>query len=146
MNACRTLLAVALLALGMPLAAAGREVVLVVDAGSPVEHLDAIEVRTLFLQLPVHRSDRPLRPILNASDPQLKRVFLQHVVAMSQRAYDHRILGDVLQHGRSRPVELRTLDHVLAALYADQHAVSYVWAHQVANNPRIRVIRVLWRE
>ena len=44
----------------------------------------------------------------NVSDERLSQVFLQHVVAMSQTAYDRRILSQVLQQGRPRPQEIKS--------------------------------------
>ena len=139
-------IALILLAWWVPTAAAERSLVLIVAADSPVEHLESIEVRKLFLGLPVLRSDAPLRPICNMSDDRIDEVFLQYVVAMSQSAYDRRILELVNTQGRPRPLELRSRDAVLAALYADRRAVSYAWLTDVAGNPRIRVLRVLWKE
>jgi hypothetical protein len=139
-------LALLLLVLAAPLGAAERSLVLIVAADSPVEHLDSIEVRKLFLGLPVLRNDDALRPVCNVSDDRIQEVFLQYVVAMTQGAYDRRILALVNTQGRPRPLELRSRDAVVAMLYADRRAVSYAWLTDVAGNPRIRVLRVLWKE
>ena len=76
--------------------------------------LDAIEIRKLFLGLPVLRENRPLHAVRNASDTFLTEVFLQHVVAMSESAYDRRILAQMLQQGRPLPPELKSSDAVVA--------------------------------
>jgi hypothetical protein len=123
-----------------------RRVVLVVSASSPVQQLEPIEVQKLFLGLPVVRDNHTLRPVLNLSDSQLSDVFLQYVVAMSQSAYDRRILTQVLQQGRPRPLELKSSAQVIDALAADRFAVSYMWLRDVPNNPRMRILRVLWTE
>ena len=119
---------------------------LVVATDSPVAQLDAIEIRKLFLGLPVLRENRPLHAVRNASDTFLTEVFLQHVVAMSESAYDRRILAQMLQQGRPLPAELKSSDAVVAALRADRWAVSYMWWRDVVENPRLRVLRVLWTE
>jgi hypothetical protein len=123
-----------------------RQVVLVVRADSPIVQLDPIEIRKVFLALPVLREGRPLRPIRNVSDQQLNQVFLQHVVAMSQSAYDRRILGQFLRYGQPRPLELMKNESVFDALYADRYAVTYMWLHDVAGNRRIRTLRILWTD
>jgi len=140
--------AVVLLLLGMaaPVAAAERALVLIASTGSAVEHLDPIEIRKLFLGIPVLRNGAPLRPVCNMTDERIQEVFLQYVVAMSQSAYDRRILSQVNNAGRARPLELRSRAAVLATIYADRQAVSYVWLADVAGNPRIRILRVLWKE
>ena len=134
------------LVLAVSAPAGERQVVLVVNAASPVKELHPIEIRKLFLGLPVQRDNRSLVPVRNSSDRQLEQVFLQDVVAMSQSAYDRRILAQTLQHGRPRPLELQSRDEVLARLYSDRFAVSYVWIDDAVANPRLRILRVIWSE
>jgi len=142
----RHLAPLVLLLLGGVLHAAERKVVLVVRADSPVQQLEPIEVQKLFLGWPVARDNHALRPVRNVSDAALTDVFLQYVVAMSQSAYDRRILSQVLQHGRPRPIELGKSAEVIDALSLDRYAVSYMWLKDVPANPKLRVIRVLWTE
>jgi hypothetical protein len=108
--------------------------------------LDSLTVRKLFLGLPVLIDGTPLHPVRNRSDPQLDPIFLQQIVAMSQSAYDRQILIGINRQGWLRPAEVTTTARVLDALYADSNAVSFMWLHDAANNPRIRVIRVLWSD
>jgi hypothetical protein len=131
---------------GTALPAAERQVVLVVSSDSPVQSLEPIDVQKLFLGLPVVRDAHSLRPLRNVSDPALSDIFLQYIVAMSQSAYDRRILTQVLQHGRPRPLELDRPADVIKALATDRYAVSYMWLKDVPQNPRLRVLRVLWTE
>jgi hypothetical protein len=139
------LLLLLLAASGVP-HAADRQVVLVVSADSTVQQLEPVEVQKLFLGFPVVRDNHALRPVRNLGDDQLSNVFLQYVVAMSQSAYDRRILTQVLQQGRSRPLELKTSAQVIQVLAADRFAVSYMWLRDVPTTPRLRVLRVLWTE
>ena len=126
------------------LSAAERQVVLVVSADSPVKQLEPIEVQKLFLGWPVLRDGRTLHPLRNESDAALTDIFLQYVVAMSQSAYDRRILAQVMQYGRPRPVVVDQPGNVLKALMADPYAVSYMWLKDVPTSPRLRILRVLW--
>jgi hypothetical protein len=143
----RHILAVVLLALAAaPAPAAQRVLVLIAASNSPADHLDPVEIRKLFLGVPVLRNSLPLRPVCNTSDGRIQEVFLQYVVAMSQSAYDRRILSLVNTQGRPRPLELRSREAVITTISADPQAVSYAWLSDVAGNPRIRVLRVLWRE
>ena len=119
-------------------------VVLVVSSESRVENLSPIEVRKLFLGFPVLVDGALLHPLRNRSDPRLDPIFFQQIVAMSDEAYDRQILIGVNRQGRLPPVELRNRERVLQALYSDPRAVSFVWLRDVAQDPRIRVIRVLW--
>jgi len=127
-------------------AAASHTLVLVVRADSNVTDLDSLTVRKLFLGLPVLVQGTPLHPIRNRSDTELDPIFLQQVVAMSESAYERQILIGVNRQGWLRPAEIDTSNKVLEALYADPNAVTFMWLHDVAHNPKIRVIRVLWSD
>ena len=142
----RALLVLALL-LGVPFgSAATQSVVLVVRADSPVSDLDSVTVRKLFLGVPVLVNGSPLRPIRNRSDSQLDLVFLQDIAAMSQSAYERQILIGVNRQGWLRPEELDSNARILQKLYADPYAVAFMWARDVAHDPKIRIVRVLWTD
>lgn len=126
--------------------AAERQVVLVVSADSPVEELGPLDIQKLFLALPVLRDGHPLHPIRNLSEGSLENIFLQYVVAMSQSAYDRRILTQVLQQGRARPLEVNSRSEVIELLTADKYAVSYMWLKDVPPGHRLKILRVLWTE
>jgi hypothetical protein len=133
-----------LLCLVAPARPATQEVVLVVRADSPVTDLDSVSVRKLFLGLPVLVNGTPLHPLRNRSDPLLDEIFLQQVVAMSQSSYDRQMLIGVNRQLSLRPTEYKQVADVIAALSADPYAVSFMWNKDVAHNPGLRVIRVLW--
>jgi hypothetical protein len=145
LNTRRALLLL-LLCLATQAGATSHTLVLVVRADSKLSDLDSLTVRKLFLGLPVLIDGTPLHPVRNRSDPQLDPIFLQQIVAMSQSAYDRQILIGINRQGWLRPAEVTTTARVLDALYADSNAVSFMWLHDVANNPRVRVIRVLWSD
>ena len=131
-----------LLTLNAP--AGSRTLVLVVRADSKVVDLDSLGVRKLFLGLPVLVNGSPLHPVRNRSDADLDPIFLQQIVAMSQSAYERQTLIGVNRQGWLRPKEAASVAEVLNALYADPNAISFMWLTDVAHNPRVRVIRVLW--
>jgi hypothetical protein len=123
-----------------------QAVVLVVGADSNVVDLEPVTVRKLFLGLPVLINGHPLHPVRNRSDARLDPIFLQQIVAMSQSAYERQTLIGVNRQGRLRPVELTTQARVLDTLNSDPSAVTFMWLRDVAHNPKIRVIRVLWTD
>jgi hypothetical protein len=143
----RALLTLALLfGLLAPTWGGQSSVVLVVRADSVVTDLDSIAVRKLFLGFPVFVGGNPLHAVRNRSDEQLDEIFLQQIVAMSESAYDRQVLIGLNRQGSIRPAEVTTVERALQDLYADSNAVSYMWLRDVAHNPRIRVIRVLWSD
>jgi hypothetical protein len=146
LNMRRALQLFILLCLSTQVCAASHTLVLVVSADSKVSELDSLTVRKLFLGLPVLVEGSPLHPVRNRSDPALDPIFLQQIVALSQSAYDRQILIGVNRQGWLRPVEINTASRVLDTLYADPNAVTFMWLHEVAHDPRVRVIRVLWSD
>lgn len=125
---------------------AADRVVLIVSAASPVTRLDSVELRKLYLGFTVTREGRALRALRNLSDRTLDDIFLQNVVSMSGRIYEQRLIASTLHQGRPRPEEIRDSAQLLAAIAEDPLAVSIAWQSAVADNPRLRVLRVLWQE
>lgn len=142
----RALLTALLLALLAPSWGGQGSVVLVVRADSVVTDLDSTAVRKLFLGFPVLVGGTPLHAVRNRSDEQLDEIFLQQIVAMTESAYDRQVLIGLNRQGSIRPTEATTPERVLQDLYADPSTVSYMWLRDVAHNPRVRVIRVLWSD
>ena len=146
LNMRRALLVVLLLLSAAQACATTRTLVLVARADSGVSDLASVTVRKLFLGLPVLINGSPLHPLRNRSDAQLDPIFLQQIVAMSQSAYDRTILNGVNRQGWLRPVEVSKASRLLDTLYDDPYAVTFMWLHEVADNPRVRIIRVLWSD
>jgi hypothetical protein len=125
---------------------AGEELVLITSAASNVEQLDSPLVRRLFLGLTVTQDGSRLHPVLNESDSQLKEVFLQNIVSMSDSTYDRYVLQLSLQQGRKQPMVFRSTAQLIKSVAADPAAVSYAWRKDVEHDGRIRILRVVWHD
>ena len=129
-----------------PTAGGGDRVVLIMGAGDPAVTLDAIDIKRLFLGIPVQRGAVSLHALINESDPGLKQVFLQYVVSMSESGYQRRLLMLGLEQGRRLPRAYPDNERLLAAVAADDSAVSYAWESSLRGHPGVRVLRELWHE
>ena len=127
-------------------ALAEEQLVLIVSSDSKIVQLDSLEVRKLFLGLTVTHDGNRLRPILNEADAHVKEVFLQNIVALSDITYDRRLLQRSLQQGRTQPTVFRHTSELLRAIAADPSSVSYAWLKDVAHDPRIKILRILWHD
>jgi hypothetical protein len=136
---------VLLLSAAMP-AFAGEELVLIVSTRSAVEQLDSPLVRRLFLGLTVTQHGNRLHPVLNEADPEIKELFLQNIVSMSDSTYDRYLLRLSLLQGQTQPSVYRTNTQIINAVAADPTLVGYVWARDVAHDPRIKILRVVWHD
>ena len=142
----RVLTILLILCLVAPVRPGTQTVVLVVRADSSVKALDSVDVRKLFLGLPVLVNGDSLHPLRNRSDPLLDEIFLQQIVAMSQSSYDREILILVNRQRSLRPPEYSSVAAVVTTLESDPNAVSFMWLRDVGHNPKLRVIRVLWSD
>jgi hypothetical protein len=125
---------------------AAEEVVLIVSARSSIEQLDSPLVRRLFLGLTVTQHGSRLRPVLNEADAQIKELFLQNIVSMSDSTYDRYLLRLSLQQGRTQPTVYKSESELIDAVAAEPATVGYAWMRDVAHNPRVRVLRVVWHD
>jgi hypothetical protein len=135
-----------LLLLGAAIPAyAQQELVLIASAQSKVDQLDPALARRLFLGLTVAENSVRLRPLLNESDAQLKDLFLQHIVSMSNSTYNHLLRLAIIQ-GRIKPPVYKSSDELIDAVAADPTVVGYVWVENAVHDPRVRVLRTVWHD
>jgi hypothetical protein len=125
---------------------AAEELVLIVSARSDIEQLDSPLVRRLFLGLTVTRNGSRLRPLLNEADAKIKELFLQNIVSMSDSTYDRYVLRLSLLQGRTQPMVYKSATELIDAVAADPTAVGYAWLKDVAHDPRLRILRVVWHD
>jgi hypothetical protein len=142
----RALLVLVLLCGACFASAARQSVVLVVRADSSIVDLDPLTLRKLFLGVPVLVNGSPIHAIRNRTDARLDEIFLQEIAAMSQSAYERQILIGINRQGWVRPQEVQTNSRALERVYADPNTVTFMWERDVAHDPKIRVIRVLWTD
>jgi hypothetical protein len=125
---------------------ADEQLALIVSTDSRITQLDSLEVRKLFLGLTVTQDGNRLRPVLNETDARVKEIFLQNIVSMSDITYDRSLLRLTLIQGQRRPTAYQDIALLLQAVAGDPGAVSYAWSKDVAHDPRIRILRILWHD
>jgi hypothetical protein len=142
----RRLLGVVLFLLGTTAAVAADRVVLIANVNNPVSVLNTLEVQKLFLGLTLPAGRSTQHPLRNESDEILRQIFYQNIISMSESTYERRLLALTLQQGRTAPPIYKSARELLSAVAADPAAISFAWAADVANDPRIKVLRVLGQE
>jgi hypothetical protein len=142
----RRLLGVVLFLLGTTAAVAADRVVLIANVNNPVSVLNTLEVQKLFLGLTLPAGRSTQHPLRNESDELLRQIFYQNIISMSESTYERRLLALTLQQGRTAPPIYKSSRELLSAVAADPAAISFAWAADVANDPRIKVLRVLGQE
>jgi len=125
---------------------AAQQVVLVTGENSPIENLSPLELRKAYFGIVVRYDDQIIRPFRNSSDSQLNRIFLQTVVATSERTYERRLFSLTLKSGRPRPEEFTDQDDIVRALRKYPYGISYMWRGDAERAIGIKVIKLLWQE
>lgn len=124
---------------------AERRMVLVSSDQIALPAPSAQELRRLFLGVPVIRDGRALVPLRNNTDPILYEVFLQKIVLLSARNYEHHLLSQVFRLGGQRPALYSDMNELVSALKARPGAVTYMWADTAQTLPGIRIVEDLWQ-
>jgi len=130
----------------MEVAVAGHQAVLVTSSTSPIQDIDSLELRKLFLGFNVTRDGKFVKGLRNTEDDDLNSIFLQSVVAMSEKSYERRHLSLTLRKGIPRPLEYDKSENLLKALSKNPYSVSYMWKESAEDNPDLKILRVLWEQ
>ncbi len=126
--------------------AAADELVLFVASISPLQSVSSLELRKLYLGIPVVRGELRLRPLRNIADARANAAFLQNVVALSEAGYERWWLAAAMTSGRVRPAEYLSATALQADVARDPAAVGVGWASALESDHRLRIVRVLWRD
>jgi len=125
---------------------AGRQMLLVTGAASPVAEVSGEELRRAFLAMPVTVNGVRLRPVMNESDNRLTEVFLQKVMFMSHKRWERQVLSRIFRQGGQRPRAFEKIDELADVLRAEPAAVSFMWAEQFEKQEGLRSLSILWQE
>jgi hypothetical protein len=139
-------LALVLMALASASGYTGERLVLITSVDSEIGQLDSQEVRKLFLGLTVTHNGSRVKPLLNESDPQIRNIFLQNVVSMTETVYDRRVLRLAMAGETTLPAIYTDRNSLLNAVAGNRSAVSYAWAHDVEQDKRFKILRTLWHD
>lgn len=147
MRSVRTILLCCIcMMLSMNLAAADREVVLVAASTSPLHNLDSLELRKIYLGFIVKQDEKVVKGLRNTEDETLNSIFLQTVVAMSEKSYRRRLLFLPLRQGIPRPLEYNEFENLLKALSTNPYSVTYMWKDDAVRSEKVKILRVLWQQ
>lgn len=127
------------------MATADRTVVLVTGESCPVEKLDPLDVRKVYLGITVSLNGNHIRPLRFTGDEQLNRIFFQSIVAMSRKSYEKRALSLALRFGTPRPPEISDLDMALGIVRRIDCSIVYAWSDELVGRDGIKILQPLWR-
>lgn len=121
-----------------------RSLSLVTGPNANIEGLTPVEVRKLFLGIPVIKNGKKLNVIRNESDPLLREVFLQKIIFMSERNYERYLLSRIVHRGGKKPEIYLDNSELVKKIQESSHAVTYMWSEQIESSSDITEILILW--
>jgi len=128
------------------MAAAEEAVVLVVGIDTTIEEISLLDIRKAYLGISVSLGGGTVRPLRRDDDERLNNIFMQSVIAMSERSYERRLLSLMLRFGTPRPEEIDNRDQLIRRLAERPFSIAYMWKSEAEADARVKVIKVLWQE
>lgn len=122
-----------------------RSLVLVTHVGANNINLTNIEIRRLFLGLPVAQQQRRLIAVINRTESLLYQVFLQKVLFMSAPLYERQLLANVVRQSGIQPPVYTDQQALLRVLRTQPSTVTFMWQDQISAGSGVVVIAVIWQ-
>jgi len=135
---------VALFCLIPAVANAQRTVVLVTNESCPMETISTLDVRKAYFGIVVNIDGTIIRPFRLNNDSKLNQIFLQSVIAMSEKSYERRLLSLVLKYGTPRPDEFDNVAELADALRRSNCSIAYMFKQDADELDGIRTVKLLW--
>lgn len=121
-------------------------VVLVTSSDSSITDISSLDIRKAYLGITVSISGNTVRPLRQREDDRLNLIFLQSVIAMSEKSYERRLLSMMLKYGNPRPDELGSREALIRRLERNLFTIAYMWQSDAESDPRVKIIKVLWQD
>jgi len=135
-------LTLALFLTGTGLARA-EELVVVVNAGAPVQNLTPKQVKEIFLGETAYWGDVKIVPIGYVDGATVQNDFLDRVVHVTENVYKTYWIKRIFREGGTPPRKVGTAAEVLATVGRTSGGVGFVYASQLGETAEVReVLRV----
>lgn len=118
--------------------------VLICAGNCTINHLDALDVRRIFLGLkPINHSQK-IKPIINRSNEKLYKDFLKNILHMTEDGYKRKIIKRVFRQGADYIKETSSIDKLVTQLNENPNLISFIRPEQASQYRSIKVVQILW--
>lgn len=124
---------------------AEQAVVLVTSTDSAIVELTTLDIRKAYLGVAVSIDGKSINALRLRGDKRLNQIFLQSVLAMSEKSYERRLLSMALKFGRVRPTEASNVAELVESISTTPTSIGYMWKSDADLDARVKIIRVLWQ-
>lgn len=122
-----------------------QQIVLVTLGDCCAAPLSSLQLRKLFLGIPVSVDGCQLQPLRNRIDVRLDELFVQAVMSMAPRTYERQLISGLFREGRPRPAEFTSEQLLLEAVFEIPCSVTYMWKQQAEKISNVTIVQVLWK-
>jgi len=122
-----------------------KKIVLVSGENTQVDKIPFKVLRYMFLGIYLPHKGGKISPLINKSDPDLYKIFLKRVIAMSSRNYDKKLLSRYYGEGVDMLPVYKEEEKLIESLKENKGTVSFFWADHARAIPDIKIIQELWR-
>jgi hypothetical protein len=116
-----------------------QRIAIIVNSESSITAISAKEARRAYLGASIVLNGIEIKPLLNRTDTLATEVFLQRILFMSAEAYERQLISRAFQGG-IRPKVYENLTALLAALYKDNAAITFMLYETAVKTPGIRIV------
>ena len=108
-----------------------------------ISPLSSLEIRKLFLGLPVTRQNALMEPMVYEPNDHMGEIFLKAIVGMTARAYNRKMLQARLSAGGALVPVYEDIQTLIDGFERSSNTVSFV-TYKEAMEHDLRVVQVLW--
>ncbi len=126
------------------LIAGDLRLLLITKSGYKPLPFSKIELRRLFLGVPVYRDGKALQPLINKSEDLCYQVFLQSTLGMSEKRYERSLVSDIYRQGVKSPNIYHDFNKLLEDLNKKNMAISFYYDHGVSTDKKFNIVQEIW--
>lgn len=140
----RVLLALAIICMTFAAHAKNPAGVLVTAEPTDISELKLIDIRRIYLGLPVDSLDNHIHPVINKSDIKIYKEFIRTVMRMTEKGYKRKLIKRVFRQGSDKIEELHSHEALVEYLINNPGNISFMSEEQAKKSRGLKVIQLLW--
>lgn len=119
-------------------------VVLVSAGKQPPQEFTRKELRLLYLGYAITINEQQYEPLINATQKQIYKGFLQKIMFMSEKNYERQLVARIFRRGGERPGKFSSRNELIANLKMKPNRITFVRLDFALQDDDIQVVQQLW--
>jgi len=127
---------------------ASSSAVLVSAKHSKIEKINIIDIRRLYLRMPVSKGaaliNPGINPVINHSDSEIYQAFLKNIMRMTEKGYRRKLIKRMFRQGASKIKEISDKEQLINYLKSHPKYITIMSEKNAALSDDVIVIQKLW--